>query len=56
MSTHGVYALLSALRAGFHRAITPPRVIGDYQPDIELLWLNEGTLLGISLPPPGRNR
>jgi hypothetical protein len=43
--------LASALRAGLLRASTPA-VPADAQPDIALTWLNEATLMGISVPAP----
>ncbi len=47
--------LVLALRAGFVRASTPglPPVS---QADIALTWLNEATLVGISVPAPRSNR
>ena len=43
--------LARALRTGFVRASTPA-VPGDARYDIALTWLNEATLVGISIPPP----
>jgi hypothetical protein len=43
--------LASALRAGFLRA-SSPAVPADARPDIALTWLNEATLVGISVPAP----
>lgn len=41
----------SAIRTGWLAAATPPREVP--QPEsIELSWLNEATLVGISVPPP----
>ncbi len=41
----------SAIRSGWLTATTPPRELK--QPEsIELSWLNEATLVGISVPPP----
>lgn len=47
--------LASALRTGFVRASTPA-VPADVQPDLALTWLNEATLMGISVPAPRRTR
>ena len=47
--------LASALRAGIIRATTPA-VPSDPQTDFALTWLNEATLVGISVPPPRSNR
>ena len=43
--------LASALRAGFLRASTPA-VPADARDDFALTWLNEATLVGISMPAP----
>ncbi|WP_163745785.1 hypothetical protein [Mycolicibacterium helvum] len=43
--------IASALREGFLRA-SAPVVPVDARPEIALTWLNEATLVGISVPAP----
>jgi hypothetical protein len=43
--------LVTALRTGFLRATTPS-IPADARTDFGLTWLNEATLVGISVPAP----
>ncbi|MCI4675248.1 hypothetical protein [Candidatus Mycolicibacterium alkanivorans] len=53
MSGRGLHQIVTRLRSGLVRAVTPPAAQGA---DLGLTYLNEGTLLGISVPAPRRDR
>jgi hypothetical protein len=53
MSRRPLQRLVARLRSGLIRSATPPE---DQAAEFGWAYLNEGTLLGISVPPPRRNR